>query len=209
MDDAKQLWQWWQCLLVSFRCVFTQPGWVRFVQWVTGTVLCWEEHTITQMLVSIGLESRWRVAEHFAEYGAWKRPSVERQLVKLIEQQQPAAWEGYRVVALDDTKLHRTSENVWGTCTFHEPAFAQSQPGLHRAGLDEGTDPADLPSATGGDDAAAIDPAAARPSTRGGPVVAQARVEPPPTPSVTPRSAPTVLALPKRLFALPVRTGKH
>lgn len=122
MDDATQLWQWWQCLLHSFRGVFTRPGWVRFVQWVTGTVLCWEEHTITQMLVSLGLESRWRVAEHFAEYGAWDRRAVERQLVELIERQQPVAWGGYRVVALDDTKLHRTSSKVWGTCTFHEAA---------------------------------------------------------------------------------------
>ena len=122
MDDAKRLWHGWQLLLKVFRPVFTRPGWVRFVQGVTGTVLCWEEHTMTQMLVSLGLESRWRVAEHFAEYGAWNRPAVERQLVELIEQQNPAKWGGYRVIALDDTKLHRTSQNVWGTCTFHEPA---------------------------------------------------------------------------------------
>ena len=25
-------------------------------------------------------------------------------------------------IAVDDTKLHRTSQNVWGSCTFHEPA---------------------------------------------------------------------------------------
>ena len=95
---------------------------MRFVQWVTGTVLCWEEHTITQILVSLGLESRWRVVEHFAEYGAWNRPAVEQRLVRLIEEQRPARWGGYRVIAVDDTKLHRTSENVWGACTFHEPA---------------------------------------------------------------------------------------
>lgn len=58
MDDVKRLWQWWQLLLNAFRPVFTRPGWVRFAQWVTGTVLCWEEHTITQILVSLGLESR-------------------------------------------------------------------------------------------------------------------------------------------------------
>ena len=79
-----------------FRPVFTRPGWVRFVQGGTGTVLCWEEPTMTQMRVSLGLESRWWVAEHFAEYGAWDRPSVERQLVELIEQQKPAKWGGDR-----------------------------------------------------------------------------------------------------------------
>jgi hypothetical protein len=47
MDDAKELWSWWQSLLKSFREVFTLGGWARFVQWVTGAVLCPEEHTIT------------------------------------------------------------------------------------------------------------------------------------------------------------------
>ena len=122
MDDAKQLWSWWQSLLAAFGPVFTRPGWVRFVQWVTGTVMGWEEHTITQILVSLGLESRWRAMEHFAEYGAWDRPAVERRTISLIEQERPARWGRYHPVAVDDTKLHRTSEAVWGTCTFHESA---------------------------------------------------------------------------------------
>ena len=29
-------------------------------------------------------------------------------------------WHGYRVWAGDDTKVHRGSPKVWGTCTFHE-----------------------------------------------------------------------------------------
>lgn len=122
MEDARQLWSWWQSLLAAIGSVFTRPGWVRFVQWVTGMVMCGEEHTITQILVSPALESRWRAVEHFAEYGAWDRPAVERQTVSLIEHECPARWGGYHPVALDDTKLHRTSERVWGTCTFHESA---------------------------------------------------------------------------------------
>ena len=120
MDDGKQLWSWWQSLLGSFRGVFTLGGWARFAQWVTGTVLCSEEHTITQILTSLGLESQWRNVEHFAEYGSWDRQAVERQLMRLIEQEHPARWGGYHPVAVDDTKEHRTSAEVWGTCTFHE-----------------------------------------------------------------------------------------
>jgi DDE superfamily endonuclease len=120
MEDATQLCVWWQSLLSAFAPVFTRPGWVRFVQWVTGMVLCWEEHTITQILTALGLESRWRVLEHFAAYGAWNREAVERQTLQLIERERPARWVGYHPVAIDDTKLHRTSRNVWGTCTFHE-----------------------------------------------------------------------------------------
>jgi hypothetical protein len=120
MDEATQLWAWWLSLLSPFAALFTRPGWVRFVQWVTGMVLCWEEHTITQILTTLGLESRWRVLEHFAEHGAWDREAVERQSLRLIEQEQPARWGWYHPVAVDDTKLHRTSKQVWGTCTFHE-----------------------------------------------------------------------------------------
>jgi hypothetical protein len=120
MDQATQLWSWWLFLLRAFIPVFTRPGWVRFVQWITGMVLCWEEHTITQILTALGLESRWRVLEHFAEYGAWDRDAVERHTRQLIEREQPARWGRYHPVAIDDTKLHRTSKQVWGTCTFHE-----------------------------------------------------------------------------------------
>jgi hypothetical protein len=83
-------------------------------------VLCWEAHTITQILTALGLEARWRVLEHFAESGAWDREAVERQTLRLIEQERPVRWGRYHPVALDDTKLHRTSVKVWGTCTFHE-----------------------------------------------------------------------------------------
>ena len=119
MDDAKELWSWWQSLLSEFRGVFTLGGWARFVQWVTGTVLCPEEHTITQILTGLDLELQWRNVEHFAEYGAWDRDAVERQLMRLVEQVHPARWGRYHPVALDDTKEHRSSPDVWGTCTFH------------------------------------------------------------------------------------------
>lgn len=115
MDDAKTLWRVWQSWLESYQSDFTLGGWVRFVQWVTGMVLCDEEHTITQILTSIGLEDRWRVVEAFAEYGAWDERAVERQTMRLIEQEQPRTVGGDRVTAIDDTKLLRTSPEVWGT----------------------------------------------------------------------------------------------
>lgn len=122
MDDAKTLWQWWQSLLLGYGTAFTRPGWVRFVQWLTGMVLCPEKHTITQILISLGMASRWRVLESFAEYGAWRRDEVERQTIRLVEQEQPARCGGFHPVALDDTKELRGSPDVWGTCTFFEPS---------------------------------------------------------------------------------------
>ena len=100
MDDAKRLWPEWQSLLSEFRGVFTLGGWARFAQWVTETVLCPEKHAITQILTRVGLEAQWRNVEHFAEYGSWDREAVERQLMRLVEQEHPARWGGYRPVAM-------------------------------------------------------------------------------------------------------------
>jgi hypothetical protein len=118
--DGKSLWVAWQSLLGSFRPVFTRPGWRRFVQWVTGMVLCLEEHFLTRTLVGSGLEAHWRALERFAEQGAWSRMAVECQTIRLVERERPVRWGGYRPVAVDDTKSHRTSAKVWGVCTFHE-----------------------------------------------------------------------------------------
>ncbi|HEX2276571.1 MAG TPA: transposase [Candidatus Tectomicrobia bacterium] len=120
MDPAPQWWTWWLSLVSPCVPVFTRPGWVRFVPWVTGMVVCWEEHTMTQSLTTLGLESRWRVLGHFAAYGAWDREAVERHTLRLIEQEHPARWRPYHPVAVDATKRPRTSEQVWGTCTCHE-----------------------------------------------------------------------------------------
>jgi DDE superfamily endonuclease len=120
MPEATQLWEWWPALCAPFATVFTRPGWVRFVQWVTGMVRCWEEQTLPPIVTALGLESRWRVLEPFAEDGVWDREAVERQTRRLIERERPARWGRYHPVALDDTTLHRTSAKVWGPCTFHE-----------------------------------------------------------------------------------------
>jgi hypothetical protein len=103
MDQATPLWTGWQSLLSPLASGFTRPGWGRVVPWVTGLVLCWEEHTSTPILTALGLEARWRVLEHVAEYGAWEREAVERQTRRLIEQERPARWGSYHPVAVDDT----------------------------------------------------------------------------------------------------------
>jgi len=75
---------------------------------------------LAPIVTALGLASRWRALEHFAEYGAWDRPAVERATLRLIARERPARWGGDHPVALDDTKRHRTSAKVWGTCTFQE-----------------------------------------------------------------------------------------
>jgi hypothetical protein len=120
MSQATQLWEWWQALLGAFAPVCTWAGWVRLVPWVTGMVRCSEEHTITQIVVALDVESHWRVLEHVAESGAWDHVAVERQTLRLLEQARPARWGCDHPVALDDTKRHRTSAKVWGPCTVHD-----------------------------------------------------------------------------------------
>jgi hypothetical protein len=118
--DAKHCWSVWQDLLLCFACCFTTKGWRRFVEWVTGLVLNVEEHTITQSLVALERPNDWKALETFAEVGHWNRLSLERALALQLEQAPGRLWYGYHVEAGDDTKVHRNSPNVWGTCTFHE-----------------------------------------------------------------------------------------
>ena len=117
---ANQLWPIWQALLLSYGGSFTRPGFRRFAEWTTGLALNDEEHTLTQSLVGLARTQDWRALEAFAEYGAWDRDAIERATARLLEDAPGRLWHGYHVWAGDDTKVHRSSQDVWGTCTFRE-----------------------------------------------------------------------------------------
>jgi hypothetical protein len=120
MRQATFVWTLWQSLLAPFLKAFTRPGHRRFVEWVTALALNVEEHTVTQSIVAIERVADWKALESFAEYGAWHPERVTTTLTGLIEQTPGRLWHGYHVSAVDDTKVHRSGEHVWGTCTFHE-----------------------------------------------------------------------------------------
>jgi hypothetical protein len=118
--QANELWQHWQALLEPCADAFTYPGFQRFTEWITGLALNVEEHTITQSLVGLNRPADWKALESFAEYGAWDQPALERALAQLVAEAPGRLWYGYHVWAGDDTKVHRNSPHVWGTCTYHE-----------------------------------------------------------------------------------------
>ena len=120
MRQAILIWSLWQRLLQPFASAFTRPGHRRFVEWATALALNVEEHTITQSVIAIERMADWKAMESFAEYGAWKAHAVARSLFQLVEDAPGRTWHGFRVSAVDDTKVHRSGEHVWGTCTFHE-----------------------------------------------------------------------------------------
>lgn len=116
----KRLWSIWLALLLQLAAGFSKQGKRRFVEWATGLALNVEEHTITQSLVGLDRPQDWKALESFAEYGSWSLDCLQRQMGWVIGQLPNARWHGYRVWAGDDTKVHRNSPDVWGTCTFHE-----------------------------------------------------------------------------------------
>jgi len=118
--QATELFAHWQELLAPFADAFTYPGFQRFREWLTGLVLNVEEHTITQSLIGLGRPGNWKALEEFAEYGRWDQDTVERAAAQLLDAAAGRLWHGYRVWAGDDSKVHRSSKKVWGTCTFHE-----------------------------------------------------------------------------------------
>jgi hypothetical protein len=118
---AKQLWSLWQGLVLSMALGFGQRrGQQRFVEWVTGLALNVEEHTITQSLVGLDRVADWKALESFAEYGSWNLQLLQWGTAGAIARTPAPRWYGYHVWAGDDTKVHRSSPDVWGTCTFHE-----------------------------------------------------------------------------------------
>jgi len=120
MTDATLLWSIWQGFLLRFSVAFTQPGFRRFAEWVTALALNVEEHTVTQCVIAIERPLDWKAMETFVEYGCWRANDVTSALTHLIETTPGRIWHGFHVSAIDDTKVHRSGEGVWGTCTFRE-----------------------------------------------------------------------------------------
>lgn len=118
--NGKRLWSLWQALVLSFAIGFTRRGEQRFVEWVTGLALNVEEHTITQSLLGLDRVADWKALESFAEHGSWNLPLLQEWTGRAVDRFPGRLWHGYRVWAGDDTKVHRSSPHVWGTCTFHE-----------------------------------------------------------------------------------------
>jgi hypothetical protein len=120
MTQATLTWSIWQALLARFAWAFSRPGFRRFAEWITAMAINVEEHTITQSVLALERPADWKALESFAEYGAWHPDKVTRSLTRLVEAAPGRIWYGYHVWTFDDTKVHRGSPDVWGTCTFHE-----------------------------------------------------------------------------------------
>ena len=113
MTHAKRLWSIWQALLSAFAWAFTGPSFRRFAEWVTAMAINGEEHTITQSVLALERPADWKALESFAEYGAWHPDYVTASLTRLVETAPGRLWHGYHISAVDDTKVHRNSPDVW------------------------------------------------------------------------------------------------
>src|SRR5271166_7118797 len=116
----KLTWSIWKARLNAFAWAFTRRGFHHFAEWITAMALNIEEHTITQSVLALGQPAAWKALESFAEHGSWHQERVTQALTRLIATAPGRIWHGYQVSAVDDTKVHRSSPHVWGTCTFHE-----------------------------------------------------------------------------------------
>jgi hypothetical protein len=114
------LWSLWQALVLTCALGFTRVGQARFVEWVTAIVLNIEEHTITQSLIGIDAPYDWKALESFAEYGSWDLPSLQSATASIAAAPPDQRFFGFIVWAGDDSKVHRSSADVWGVCTFRE-----------------------------------------------------------------------------------------
>jgi Transposase DDE domain len=118
--NATRLWLIWQAMLLPMAFGMSRRGKQRFVEWATGLALNVEEHTITQSLICLNRPQDWRNLETFAEYGSFNQRYVQMGMAEQVDAVFFRLWFDYHVWAGDDTKVHRNSPDVWGTCTFHE-----------------------------------------------------------------------------------------
>jgi DDE superfamily endonuclease len=118
--QGNRLWPLWLDLLLCFRGAFMPRGFRHFVQWTTGFVLTTADHTLTQALTSSQREPDWQALEKFVERGHWNQPGLEGALLDALRPAPEHLFHGYALLSGDDTKVHRNSPGVWGTCTYHE-----------------------------------------------------------------------------------------
>jgi DDE superfamily endonuclease len=117
---GNRLWPLWLDLLLCFRGAFMPQGFRHFVHWATGLALTTADHTLTQALTSSQREADWRALEKFVEVGHWNQPLLEDALLGALQSNPAQLFHGYVLLSGDDTKVHRNSPGVWGTCTYHE-----------------------------------------------------------------------------------------
>jgi hypothetical protein len=118
--QGKRLWPLWLDLLLRFQGAFLPQGFRHFVHWATGLALTTADHTLTQVLTSTHREDCWKPLEKFVEVGHWNQPSLELSLLRALQPDPAQLFHGYVLLSGDDTKVHRNSRGVWGTCTFRE-----------------------------------------------------------------------------------------
>jgi hypothetical protein len=116
--NASTLWTIWLRLLLFFREAFTAPGHQNLVIWATGTVLVQGKHTLVQAASAAGQEDAWKALHCSVEEGCWDIPCLDFLLAGTMAQLPDRLWYGFHVSAGDDTKVHRNSKDVWGTCTY-------------------------------------------------------------------------------------------
>src|SRR6516162_7362386 len=127
--QAKRLWSLWQALLLDIAAGFTNAGRRRFVEWVTGLALNVVEHTMPQSLLGLDRVADWKALESFAEYGRWHERLLPWGMAWAVDKAPGRLWHGYRVWAGDDTKVHRSSKDVWAHApSTSTPPAAQTGP---------------------------------------------------------------------------------
>src|SRR5260370_33088298 len=75
------------------------------------------------------MRSDWKALEALVESDHWNQPLLTHCFARLLDTAPGNRWYGYCVSAVDDTKVHRSSADVWGTCTFHEYTARCPNPG--------------------------------------------------------------------------------
>ena len=124
MTEAKLTWSIWQALLNAFAWAFTRRGFHHFAEWITGhgSQRRGTHHHPVGPGPGLTAPRPGRPWRSFAEHGAWQPRAASISSLDSPDRRRPRVGSGTatRSRPVDDTKVHRSSPDVWGTCTFHE-----------------------------------------------------------------------------------------
>lgn len=120
MAHAPKLWSIRHALLKPFAWAFTRPSHRRFVAGITALAWNVEEHTLTPSVRASERPADGKAMETFAVTGSGRGDLVTRILAGLVVKAPGRIGHGAHASAVEDTKVHRSGADVWGTCTVPE-----------------------------------------------------------------------------------------
>ena len=113
-----------QCLLVNFSPIFTEPSFRNFLALTSGWVLCIGRRTISRVIQACGLGDEERrhhsIFYYFFSRAVWFSNELGHRILKLAIDLGLLPKDTPIVLTVDDTLCRRSGAHIWGGGMHHD-----------------------------------------------------------------------------------------